>query len=57
MYYIINGAEITLCFLPVFMHNPYARFIYSTCMYFYFNSDIPFYYGELKNNFLKYKKY
>ena len=57
MYYIINGMEITLCFLPIFIDNPYTQMFYSTCMYIYFSSDMPFYYGELKNNLIKYKKY
>lgn len=56
-YYIVNGLELTLCFLPVYIESPYIRVCYMTCVYFYFNSDFPFYYGELKNNLLKSKRY
>jgi hypothetical protein len=52
-YYIINGIELTLCFMPVYIENPYVRALYMTGIYFYFNSDMPYYYSELKNNLLK----
>ena len=55
-YYIFNGLELTVCFLPAYIECPYMRVCYMTCAYYYFNSDLPFYYGEIKNNLLKSKR-
>lgn len=53
LYYIINGIEICTLLAPAYIDDIILRLCYVGSMYYFLNSDGPFYYQEIKNSFIK----
>jgi len=52
-YYIVNGIELSFFLMPVYINDPASRLCYMGLMYYFLNSDAPFFYIELKKRLLK----
>lgn len=52
-YYILNGIEIGIFLCPVYIDDPILRLFYMGLLFHVINSDLPFYYSEIKNRLLK----
>ena len=52
-YYIVNGIEIGFFLIPAYIDDRATRVCYMGLMYYFLNSDAPFFYTELKKRLLK----
>lgn len=53
LYYVVNGIEVCFFLIPAYIDDPAMRVCYMGLMYYFLNSDAPFYYTEIKNRLLK----
>lgn len=55
-YYILNGLELAVFLLPVYIENKSVNFCYMGILYYVLNTNIPYYYNEIKNRLKIYSK-
>jgi hypothetical protein len=55
-YYLLNGLELSVFLLPVYIENKSIIFCYMGTLYYVLNTSIPYYYNEIKNRLKMYSK-